>query len=114
MTHQNEFGTKSPTLKNNEIKKTRMEGNMPQDEVDFSEKEAYEKGIKRYYESANGIGKVDDERYTESRKLWRQYLAGELTSDELCGHLKKFEYKVVTLKEINLVMEPPDDRIFNE
>ena len=34
-------------------------------------------------EERNGTGTEDSDPYTESRRLWKEYLKGRITSDEL-------------------------------
>ena len=87
-----------------------MENLNSQNEMGEQQKEAYKAGIARYNESTDGTGKLDDERYTESRKLWKDFLARRISADELAAGLKKYEYKTVTLKEVNIIQELFDGR----
>ena len=87
-----------------------MEKTGGQDKVGEWQKATYKAGIERAYESADKVGKLDDERYLESKRLWGEYKAGRITSDELGKSLERLNYKTVTLKEVKVTTELFNDR----
>lgn len=91
-----------------------MEKTGGKDEVGEWQKATYKAGIERAYESADKVGKLDDERYLESKRLWGEYKAGRISAAELEQSLEIFNYKTVTLKEIKVTTELFDDRIIDE
>lgn len=62
-------------------------------------KEAYQAGIMRHNERVDQDR--EDIRYTESRRLWREFIQGKITSREIEERLTKYDKQ----KDLELVRD---------